>query len=155
MKDTIKITDFNNNIIYKPITSYFIETSRTANEKSGGKWLEQLDKDTLSLIQKALEKLRYESEDESNTAYSEDSLDLMATGFLMFCWETHQKSLTVEEFNRHMSIFDVMVSMESLRRKGIINIIGNGMITENNTTTEITPLGELLQQEIEKRRKNV
>lgn len=140
----ITITDFPEGVKELPIASYFIETNKKSPLSSVGEWLQTMDSDTLAYISKGFEQLRYENGEDNLEHLSDISIDVMVTAFLIMCWEKNQESISEKEYNTYMANLDVMVTIESLRRKGIIEITGNGKVTEENTFVKLTEMGKLV-----------
>lgn len=137
------------------VTRYFLETKDNVGEEfSTLKWLGMIDNDTLAMITEYIdkaEKLDAKFDPEKDSGGLEDIAFLIGycaaaeTGIPFGDFldsEAHEKT-----HNETIAAFNVFVTLESLRRKKLVDWKGEGKITNPNTTLFAqTELGKKLQK---------
>jgi hypothetical protein len=141
-----------------PLSSYFLETRKNAKKRSVLSWLESCDDDTIALIHSYSKRLK-EFQDEKGT-FSEapentskdifddqptevidvidDNEDLYSLVALILAWENNFPYVDSNIISESTTILSMYVSIEKLRRKGIVNSKGCGTLLSNNTDYVLT-----------------
>ena len=156
--DFIDIKDLKERVEDHPLASYFLETRKNAKRRSALSWLEYCDDDTVALIHSYSKKLK-ESQDEKgefseapeNTSkdifddqpietintvdYNEDLYSLVA---LILAWENNLPYVDSNILSEATTILSMYVSIENLRRKGIVTPKGCGTLLSGNTDYVLT-----------------
>jgi len=132
-----------------PMSVYFVETEKKVKgDWAFQKWLESIDKDTLSMLEKYMDNF-----DEGHEVNEEEWEDIMALVSLVlgregvFDYDDSEDFMYGNVQDKIPNLFG-MVVMEGLRRKGIVSISGDGLLSGKSVKYHLTEFGKAMQKEI-------
>ena len=134
-----------------PVSAYFVETgSKVKGDWSFQKWLESIDKDTLSMMEQYMNNF-----DDRYTLKEEEWEDFMAFAALALGREGAFDSNDEEDFmfnviEENIPCIFGMIVMEGLRRKGAVEVKGNGLLLNSTVKYSLTKKGLQIQEELKK-----
>lgn len=146
-----------------PLTKLFLSTQKNAKSNTTLAWMREISSEDLQNIADMADKLEQESSD----YLGEDVLDYVSLSWCLASFETNKPldKITNEMLEDCAVNAGLLATFESLRRKSIVNIEGEGKSTDIKTTNVVATdigmmmadgmntarkLGEMMEKEINK-----
>jgi len=127
------------------LTQYLNETKHNVKRQfTALKWLQYIDQDSLNMLVKYSDNF---DEMYSSNINDDEVIDMFQLVNTIMKLESKKPKLDSVESMRNFCIF---ITMENMRRKGLINIEGNGNITDFETKFSLTKKGIEIQEHIKK-----
>jgi len=124
------------------ISRYFIETCYKNDKFSFIQWLKGLDSDTVKLIDCAIDKTRKETEETAEDDSTGEDIILFLMMILCLerniAFDTFHDHISVDELSELSGYLALSVICESLRRKGLIEFVNEGTLTDKNIAVKET-----------------
>ncbi len=126
-------------------TQYLNETKKHIKGKfTTLKWLQFLDGDTLKMLQTYFDNFYERPVEDIDDNQSADIISLV-TSIVKLEIDINPEQVN-QKLIQYVQCFVALTVMESLSRKKLVSIYGDGKITSDNTTFEITGEGKLITE---------
>lgn len=136
--------EINSEIIALPFTEYLNETYHNVRENfSALKWLQYLDTDSFNMLYKYV--YNFDESTPMEDINENDVLDMFKLVRKIVAFESSMNldCLEAEHATAMVQNFCILITIERLRKKGLVSIHGSGKLAYKETSFKLTKQGKL------------
>ena len=130
------------------LTNFFLESCKKVRERTALKWLETVDDATIIMIGQCGNYTVMDVQPFIKTKYSDQIIDFTLLTLFMMKWEGTLKYADVADLGKATLNMYYLTMSEAMARKGLMEIMGSGMITKTDTKINLTEKGKSFSKSI-------